>query len=292
MYTQSLSPSFSLPQAFLRGEDSVKHQHSRDKDIEGNHHHKLHAPRVADSYEPTQLGEMANPRDISSRMAMQSLSTSTSHSADIQVTTKEGDVVTISLNQSASSSRSSFYAEQGNNKIAAYEESSSFSSGFSMSVEGDLNEDEQKSLTDLINKMSKVSDKFFKGNINAAFKHAQKIGFDTEQISGFSMSLNKERSIQAVAAYQQIAMPEQNVNTDLLKQASDFLTQTKEFMADTRAALDSLSEPKQAFADLFAGIGQMHLGTQEELDSDKDEALFLKIIENIGDELLDNKEDE
>ncbi len=291
MYAQSFSPSFSLPQPFLRGEDSVNH-HSRDKGIDDDKQNKLFSRPVADSYEPTQLGEMANSRDISSRMAMQSLSTSTSHSADIQVTTKEGDVVTISLNQSASSSRSSFYAEQGNNKIAAYEESSSYASGFSMSIDGDLNEDEQKSLTELINKMSKVSDKFFNGNINAAFKHAQNIGFDTEQISGFSMSLNKEKSIQAVAAYQQTAMPEQNINTDLLKQASDFLTQTKEFMADTRAALDSLSDPKQAFADLFAGIGQMHLEAQEELDSDKDDALFLKIIENIGDELLDNKEDE
>lgn len=269
----------------------MKH-HPRDNGVDDHHQNKLHSRPVADSYQPTPLADVANARDISSKMAMQSYSTSTSHSADIQVTTQEGDVVTINLNQSASNSRSSFYAEQGNNKIAAYEETSSYASGFSLSIEGDLNEDEQKSLTELINKMTKVSDKFFKGNINAAFKHAQKIGFDTEQISGFSMSLNKEKSIQAVAAYQQIAMPEQNVNTDLLKQASDFLTQTKEFMADTQAALDSLSDPKQAFADLFSGIGQMHLGTQETLDSDKGDALFLKIIGNIGDKLLGDKEDE
>ncbi|NOR68474.1 MAG: hypothetical protein GQ532_02050, partial [Methylomarinum sp.] len=132
-----------------------------------------------------------------------------------------------------------------------------------------------------------VSDKFFKGDVESAFKHALKVGFDTEQIASFSMDLSREKSVQAVAAYQQTIVPEQNVNTDLLKQAGDFLAQTKAFMADTGAMLESLAEPKQAFADLFAGVGQMNKATSEELDG-SNESLFLKMIENITHDIFDN----
>jgi len=284
MNTQSLSPSLFLPQSVLTETDIGNSSHSHHRGVEEEQNHSFQNKLNDDSYHPS---ERIGSGLASTEMSVQGVATSISHSAEIQVTTQQGDVVTISLNQSAQSSRSVFQAEQGKTNVSAYSESYSYESGFSMSVEGDLNEDEQKSLSDLINKMSKVSDKFFKGNVESAFKHALKVGFDTEQIAGFSMDLSREKSVQAVSAYQQTIVPEHNINTDLLKQAGDFLAQTKVFLAESGAMLESLAEPKQAFTDLFAGVGQMNNVIPEQVD-DASKPLFLKMIENITHDIFDD----
>ncbi len=279
MNTHTVSPLFSFPQPIVRGHDS--NHHAKDKRLEG----EKHKNRLADdSYHPNKRLETANSKEVTSKMSLQAVSTSISHSADIQITTKEGDVITINLNESKSSRRGVLQAEQGSDYIAVYSKNNSSESSFNISIEGDLNEGEQKSLADLINKMSKVSDDFFKGNVKSAFKHAQKVGFDTEQIAGFSMELRKEQSVRAVTAYQQTAMLGQNINPDLLKQAGNFIAETKALMADTEAMLDSFSQPQQAFSDLFSGILQMNIDS--DLDNEDEQPLFLKMIENIGNDIF------
>jgi len=99
-----------------------------------------------------------------------------------------------------------------------------------------------------------------------------------------------EKSVQAVAAYQQTTLPEQDVNTDMLKQASNFLAETKEFLADTDTMLESLSKPEQYFSDLFAGVGQLYSSDQEQEENSND-PLFLEMIENIGNDLFADKDE-
>lgn len=311
MFTQSLVSSFSFPQPTVRGfEPNQHHHHARDKGIDAEKPNNHQNRQVEDSYQPTSIPtttatptptptapaqqvDTNNSGVVSTEMAVLGLTTSMNQSVDIEITTQEGDVVTISLSQSASSSVSVFEAEQGDSRISAFAETQTIESGFNISIEGDLNEDEQESLANLIKKMSKVSDKFFKGNIESAFKHAQKVGFDTEQIAGFSLDLKMDKSVQAVAAYQQTTMPEQNINTDLLKQAGDFLAETKAFMADTGAMLDSFAEPKQTFTDLFSGVAQLDTGTHEEIEDDgSDQPLFLKMIEHLANAFFSNEIDD
>ena len=280
MNTQSLSSLISSPSFLLRGIDSDSPQPQR-KGMSGEGHRQAQSQLAEDLYQPINRSEL-----VGSEMSVQNVITSVSHSAEIQVTTNEGDVITISLSESEKHSRGVFQADQGDSKVEIYNESNSFESGFSISIEGDLNEDEQQSLTDLINKMSDVSDEFFAGNIETAFNHAQKIGLDTEQIAGFSMDLKRERSMQAVVAYQQTAEPEKNINTDLLKQAGDFLAQTKELMADASIKLNALADQKQSFTDLFAGVGQMNALTQKEVGGG--DSVFLKMIENISNDIFGN----
>lgn len=240
---------------------------------------------VGDAHKASKVADKKEIEGVSTQMVMQSISARAEHSADIQITTTEGDVVTVRLREEMQSSQSYFSAEQQGNEIVAYSESELSLSSFSLSIDGDLNADEQKSLADLINKMTEVSDEFFGGDINVAFQHAQKVGFDTEQIAGFSMDLRKEESVQAVAAYQQTKMPEQNVNADLLKQAGDFIADAKMFMAETAVLLDSIAEPEQAFVDLFAGIAQMS-EMDGELIQESTQPLFLKMVENMGHDIF------
>ena len=278
MYTQSLTPSFFSRQPSVKGSDLTGHHSKRHEGVEDRHnkHQNINESR--------QVADPHRVDKVNSTMAVQSVATSTRHSAEIQVTTQEGDVVTISLNEAISSSRAGFAMKQGNSKITAYSETSTTESGFSLSIDGDLNKKEEKALAKLIDKMAKVSEKFFGGDVEAAFKHAEKIGFDNKQIAGFSMDLNKQTSVQTVAAYQQTAMLDQNINTDMLKEAREFLAETKDFMAGTASLLDSFAEPKQAFGDLFAGVGQMY--QKEEPEEVTSDSLFLSMIENIVDEMF------
>jgi len=283
MNIHALSSSFSFPQPSVKGHES-NHHSSKDRGLEGEKNRSL---MDHDSFQPSRRLETGGKDVVNSKMSLQAISTHISHTADIQITTKEGDVVTISLNESLNSGQSKLKAEQGDDNIDTFNKNTESVSGFAISIEGDLNKDEQESLAKLINKMSKVTDKFFKGNTQAAFKHAQKVGFDTEQIAGFSMDLRQEKSVQAVTAYQQTAMPEQNINPDLLKQAGDFVAKTKDYMADTGAMLDSIAQPKQAFTDLFAGILQMNVNSG--LESENGQPLFMKMIKNIGNDIFDDK---
>ena len=300
MFTSSVSSPFALLQPFLKDFDSASHQHSKHKEIEGDKHHgktrhsvddlnSLQNRLREDTYQPAQVKQIPKSGAIESRMSMQGVATSISNSVEIQVKTKEGDLVTISFNQASASSSSAFQLEQGGSKVSINSESYSLESGFSMSIEGDLNKHEEKSLAKLIKKMSKVSDKFFKGDIKSAFKHAQKIGLDTKHLASFEMGLEMKKSVQAVAAYQQTSLPEHDVNTDLLTQARKFLAETKEFMADTDTMIEVLSKPEQYFSDLFAGIGQLYSSAQDE-DESSNKPVFLEMIENIGKDLFVDKE--
>jgi len=284
MYSNALSPSSYSPQPFLKDFKS-DHHHSRKNESVEDGQHKRHGH---DDYKPSSVNDTPRTDKVASTMAVQSVVSSISKSAEIEIKTKEGDVVTISLSEFASSSQAGFEMEQGGNKISAYGETRVTESGFSLSIEGDLSEDEEKALAGLIDKMTKVSDKFFSGDINAAFKHAQKVGFDSEQIAGFSMDLNMQKSVQAVAAYQQTVMPDENVNTDMLGQARDFLAETKQFMAGTAAILDSIAEPKQAFGDLFMGVGQMQQNEYDQIENVSSDSLFLKMIENVAGDIFSN----
>lgn len=291
MNTQSIFPSFLLSPSF-KGYDFSGHQHTQNQEID-NHQNKARNQLADDFYQPAHSVQALAQDElaiVNSKMAMQSMQTSTSQSTEIKVMTNDGDLVTISINQSSASSRSAIKIQQNDFEMTEHRESYSFESGLNISIEGNLDEDEQKSISTLLNKMDKVSQDFFLGNVESAFEHAQKLGFDNEQLAGFSMDLNRQRSVQAVAAYQQTAKPEENINPQKLKQASDFLADTESFLDDPKTGLDSLLAPEQTFVDLFSAIAQMYARPEENKGDNPTDAMFLKMIEKISNDLLGAKE--
>jgi len=292
MDTQSILPSSLFPQSYRNDVDSKEHHHAREQGVEENRQHRLQRLNelAGDVYHTDRDDDRKDVGTATTEMGFQSYESRTSHSAEIEVRTQEGDIVTINISELAENSQAALQAKQGNNSLSIYAETSSYSSSFSLSVEGDLNEEELKSINELVKKMTKVSDKFFDGNIAGAFKHANKIGFNTDQIAGFSMDLNRERSMQAVSAYQQTTVPEQNINTDLLKQAGDFLAQTKEFLADANAMLDFLEQPQEGFDGLFAGIGLMH-HEENPVEDNLGQQVFLDMIKNVSSGVFSDAEE-
>lgn len=190
-----------------------------------------------------------------------------------------------SINNTTPNGGNSVHIEQSFNKVGSDGNNVSFSSDFSLNIEGDLNDAEQQSITNLMQAMSQISHDFFQGGASNAFSQAQNMGFETDQIANFSMNANNQQSVKAMAAYQQTAMPEQNINTNVLSEAGEFLSQAKTSMANTGTAVETFAEPKQSFTDMFANIGQLfHTPDMKEDNNNGD--MFLKMIENISGELF------
>ncbi len=287
MFTNSL-PSFSLPPKFLKSFDD--HHQTKPRHAEGeDKHHKLGQQNNQEVSRPDKVRKSEDVATINSKIALQSVQSSESNSADIQIETKEGDIVTISLSNAARSSTTALNLQQGNTEINAYAESFSYESDFNIMIEGDLNEDEQQSIAELVNKINKVSNKFFNGNVQSAFRHAQNIGIDSQQIAGFSMDLNHGKSVQAISAYQQTTAPEQSVQPDLLQTASDFITESKDFLSDVPQQFATFAHPENVFNELFDGVGQQYddYFTQEQgSEYVTVGSLFSNMVELLGKELF------
>ncbi len=291
MHTPSTSSPLSFFQPVLREFNSGNDRKTSEKEIESEGHggknkhsahqlNKLQNSLLEDVYEPTQ-GESAKELSAgNSKMAIRGIEASISQSADIKIKTKEGDEITISLSRSATSSRGAVHMEQDGNQLTAYAEKNTFEANFAISIEGNLNQDEQKSLKSLLKKMDKVGGEFFQGDIKSAFKHAQKVGFDPSQIAGFSMDLNMEKSVQAVSAYQQTTTSDHNINKDMLRHAGQFMANAKKSLSESRSALDSISDPRQSFTELFSQVAELNESAHQEQG---DKALFNDVIKQLAD---------
>lgn len=229
-----------------------------------------------------------NPGSLSS-LALHTQAAELSRSAQIEIRTQEGDVIKIGLQQSLSKTQSVFEIEQDNVAVSGFHSDFSSSSDLAISVEGNLNEDEQASVKHLLKQMNKVGNAFFNGNIKSAFHHASRLGIDPHTIAGVSMDLGMSQSVQAVTAYQQTRLPEQSVQSNSIKQASDFFTQAKEMLSTARSALASFESPLSAFNDLFAGVNQTVQKKTGESNSEDSNALMNQLIKPLGQSILNEE---
>ncbi len=108
-----------------------------------------------------------------------------------ELMTAEGDRVTIQANSSAGASLSG--SNDGSSSFSA-----SASRSLSWSVEGDLNADERSAIESLLGGVDRLAEQFFSGDLKGAMGSAMELGYDREQVAGFSLSLSQS-SIQRVS---------------------------------------------------------------------------------------------
>ena len=246
------------------------------------------------TYDQIQQGllklESGDQTQATSSLALQSQAAEFNRSAQIEIMTQEGDVIKIGLAQSVSKNQSVFNIEQDGATLSGFQSNFSSSSSLTVSIEGNLNEDEQASLKHLLKQMDKVGHAFFKGDVQAAFHHAGRLGIDGATIAGVSMNLETSRSVQAVAAYQQTRLPEQNVQPDSIKQVSDFFNQAREMLKTARSTLATFENPLSAFNDLFAGVNQAGLENSDKLHSEVSSPLMNQLIKPLGQSILNDEQ--
>lgn len=151
---------------------------------------------------------------------------SLSKESSLTIKTRDGDEVNISFaditrfqqshSQTAAYASSSGNGGGGNGGASEaggfaglYEREDSMSYyrslGFSFSVDGDLDEGEQEAISKLVQDIAELADEFFNGDLDKAWQQAQELGFDSSELSGFSLSMQRTESISVRESYSAVA---------------------------------------------------------------------------------------
>lgn len=196
---------------------------------------------------------------------------SLSNNAEYTFTTAEGDEVSISFADAYESQTASGYQQSNNSESFASSSSQSRELSFSMSVNGDLNEQEQDAINAMMEELQGVSKTFFSGDLDEAFEKAQELSLGSEQLVAFSMDLRQTKTVATVKSYEQYQPnPTKEVAdaiapfNDDLKNAFDKASQLGlqdqlagiiEWLNQDQAAVDQLVDYTQA---MFENLNQLN----------------------------------
>jgi hypothetical protein len=120
---------------------------------------------------------------------------------NLNVRTRDGDIVSISLRETGYSSESLKYAKGNNGEAVSYEKGVYFSGEYSYQLEGDLDDGELQALNDLFDQVNEIAGLFYDGDVNEAFASAMDMGFDTGELASFSLNMTQTQMTQ-VSAYE------------------------------------------------------------------------------------------
>jgi hypothetical protein len=101
----------------------------------------------------------------------------------LELETRDGDRVRIQAN-----SQTALALQRDASGVAGRQTASQ---GFSLTVEGDIDESELRAINELVNGVADLADTFFNGDLASAFEQAQQLGFDSSEISQYALSLQR-----------------------------------------------------------------------------------------------------
>jgi hypothetical protein len=177
---------------------------------------------------------------------------SSSERADFQLTTRDGDQISIRF---ASDQASEFSAESGDAQFAF-----ASSSGLQVTVNGDLDEKELEAVNQLLAQVDEISSLFFQERFQEAFEVAMTVGFDASEIAGFSLDLSKMvyQEVQAYGAGEQSA-------GNLLNRFKP-ISEMANYFEGVAAQLNVFDSQLQSFKDLLNDVLQRN--AQDVLSAD------------------------
>ncbi len=124
----------------------------------------------------------------------------TQQSLSLQLQTASGKGIDINISQNKE--LLSGLKQNGNQLLSQWQMQSA--GAISFSVQGDLTEQEKEAIGMLIGQVGQIAEKFFNGDLDEAFKLAQELELDDEQLVAMSLSMRKEQT-RAASLYQQQA---------------------------------------------------------------------------------------
>jgi Domain of unknown function (DUF5610) len=232
--------------------------------------------KLADPQVEEQEQEQESKLQSINQAALSEISSEQSRRTSVEITTRDGDKVTIDLSREQNESSSAFYAGNDNQSVYGASSSSSTYTSIQYQVNGDLDEGEQAAIDDLLNQLNGVAKDFYQGDIEKAFNKAKEVGFDSNELAKFSVDMSYEQTSQsAVSAYQNIQQGNRHLDSDsgqeddnrnqnaFIKDAANFMHRIDELMKHN--AFDFLGNADKTIADLLTAS----IDLQGEEDSEK-----------------------
>ena len=128
---------------------------------------------------------------------------------DLQITTRDGDRLKVSIANAAANWSSNRVAAAGNGSGTAVSASSSSGSlrigAWQVEVEGELDDDERAALEKLFKQVQDISSDFYSGNLDGAFDRAMQLDIDGSQLASMSLQLTQTTVRQATDTYGAVA---------------------------------------------------------------------------------------
>jgi CRISPR/Cas system CSM-associated protein Csm2 small subunit len=156
-------------------------------------------------------------------------------------------------------------------------------SGFSLTISGELDEEELRSISDLIANANDLADTFYRGDIETAFNQALELGYDKQELVGFALQLNRVEQTQVVKAYDYIQHFNEDVGANseqeksvkpvaqylekmlsLFEQASDSLESREDYNAIINGLVNEMKDVQ--VPDLVQAINRFHSFNQALLE--------------------------
>jgi hypothetical protein len=206
---------------------------------------------------------------------------------DMQVTTRDGDRLRISIAQASanwSQSRAAASSNGNASALVASTQSGSMQIGaWQVSVEGELDADELGALEKLFSQVQELSNSFYAGDMAGAFDRAMALEMDGEQLASLSLNLTQTSVRQATDAYSAVAQSggqaASAVNNSLIEYAQGLL----EALRSTSQVAEE-SSAKGSLLDLLKG----GFALDERFDSarlDKAEQLNSRLLDGLQKQL-------
>jgi hypothetical protein len=165
---------FSLGREGRARSDGIEHGHSR-------HGHHAHGVRQPDA-------QVALPPGSS--LSVDALTYRRSERTTLLIQTQEGDIVELKIKARDALSLDSATLETDDTLVSELQLRSASSIKISISVNGDLNEDELAAIQSVVEKAGTLADKFFAGDVEGAFADASALQMDGTQLASVGMRLS------------------------------------------------------------------------------------------------------
>lgn len=171
---------------------------------------------------------------------------------DFQLTTRDGDVVTISAFRDQAAYAELYVGANGSEKGSYGGLAQAGESGFSLQVDGDLDEDELLAIQDLLGQVDALAEEFYTGDLETAFKMALELESDPNEIAKFSLDLSQTQTSYIEAAQFVPSSYEANpLPRGLAEPLADF---AKELRDTFESARQISQQPAQLLQQLFSEL--------------------------------------
>ena len=189
---------------------------------------------------------------------------SSSASFDLQITTQDGDQVSIQINRSSRMMEVTNAKSSGDSSSIQQMSRFKSESTFSFEVQGDLSAEETAAIEELLGKVNTLADEFFNGDLMSAFEQSGELGFDDDAIASFALNLQQEQRIEvSESVYARVSGPargssEQSPINALASFVRDFVDAARpnedtppQQTASARSLLSDFVQQDQRFVDML-----------------------------------------
>lgn len=161
---------------------------------------------------------------------------------DMEVTTQDGDVVTIHVGAGESVDYRSGSLETPDGTVSGFDLGQSSYHEISFSVEGDLDEGEMAALNDLFSQVNDIADTFYAGDVGGAFEQALAVGYDSEELAAFAVNMTHSEVVAVTSAYHDVAAIDTKGHEPVVNPLQSMMDKLSDFSSQVRSSYDALLE--------------------------------------------------